>query len=304
MCDAVVHLDIDLRILEPCPKLAHLLLYPTALSGTMPLQFKDLLSPNEQDRLTSYIGEEVNVEGANLEKNVLPARALHLHILDMNGLALPVEIFSSFISDVDDSCCSYHLVGICMEANPTSSRNTGVSPCVQGDGLPEAVSSTSAGKLRYLDGDRSEKLDPAMRPAACSDVPELGSCGAEPPGPSSSTRGGTDCGPQIVGKRNLEAEVAKQRANAHHGVTTRSQTSLPTTTGTGRLFDSIKHHIQEQEGAGQADAQFQFNLNLERIVHLDEQEHWLIDTAGSSIGGESARTYRSIPDSTRGSADV
>ena len=39
-----------------------------------------------------------------------PARALHLHLLDASSVPVAVEIFSSFVADVDNN--TFHLVGI------------------------------------------------------------------------------------------------------------------------------------------------------------------------------------------------
>lgn len=115
MCDAVVNLDKDLRITQPCPKLAGLLLYAGAGSSMMARRFTDLLPPAERERFTRYIAQEVRSQGMALENLMddTPARALHLHLHDVHSTSVPVMVFSSFISDADGSNC--HLVGIQVE---------------------------------------------------------------------------------------------------------------------------------------------------------------------------------------------
>ena len=89
LCDCTVHLDSELHISKPCPHLANLLLRPSAAS-MLGQQFVTLLPDVEQERFARYVAEEVMPQSSSgsLTED-LPARVLHLHLLDANGVLVP-----------------------------------------------------------------------------------------------------------------------------------------------------------------------------------------------------------------------
>jgi hypothetical protein len=118
MCECVVHLDSDLCIAEPCPKLASLLLRRPDPCTTLARPFVAFLPSVEQDRFKRHLVEEIRVHADEFS-----AYALHLNLLDANGLLVPVEVFSSFIQEADGS--SFYLMGVKEEADVARRRDIG-----------------------------------------------------------------------------------------------------------------------------------------------------------------------------------
>jgi hypothetical protein len=109
MCDCTVHLDQDLRIAKPCPRLASLLMRPSAARPMLAQAFVAFLPHDDRPRFTGHVKAEMMVQGVT-ELDESPARPLHLSLLYANQCLVPVEVFSSFIQDADGT--SFHLVGI------------------------------------------------------------------------------------------------------------------------------------------------------------------------------------------------
>jgi len=103
LCDAVVHLGEDLRIKQPSPQLATLLLRPTGkgLEGT---PISDLsASPAEAERLMSFIRRGVR-EGAG---------TLHTSFRDSCASVVKVQLYHIQGCDADDHI--FHVVGVCED---------------------------------------------------------------------------------------------------------------------------------------------------------------------------------------------
>ena len=100
MCDCTVHLDPDLRIARPCPRLASLLMRPSAATPMLAQAFVEFLPHEERPRFISHVEGEMTAQGVT-ELDESPARPLHLSLLDANQCLVPVEVFSSFIQDAD-----------------------------------------------------------------------------------------------------------------------------------------------------------------------------------------------------------
>jgi hypothetical protein len=109
MCDCTVHLDTDLRIARPCPRLASLLMRPSAATPMLAQAFVEFLPHDDRPRFTGHVKGEMMQQGVT-ELDESPARPLHLSLLDSKQCLVPVEVFSSFIEDTDGT--SFHLVGI------------------------------------------------------------------------------------------------------------------------------------------------------------------------------------------------
>jgi hypothetical protein len=100
MCDCTVHLDPDLRIDRPCPRLASLLMRPSAATPMLAQAFVEFLPHEERPRFISHVEGEMTAQGVT-ELDESPARPLHLSLLDANQCLVPVEAFSSFVQDAD-----------------------------------------------------------------------------------------------------------------------------------------------------------------------------------------------------------
>ena len=113
MCDCMVHLDSELRIVEPCPKLSSLLLRSSATSPLLAQSFLQFMPPDEHERFIQHIRNEELQQASscgNAAAADLLAFSLHLNLVDANGVLVPIEIFSSFVRDIDGT--AFHLVGI------------------------------------------------------------------------------------------------------------------------------------------------------------------------------------------------
>lgn len=111
MCDCVVYLDTNCNILQPCPKLAQLLMRPSLASAAIAKPLTEFLAPDEQPRFWNYLEQERLHASSSGEKasNEL-ARALHFNLVDASGMQVPVEVFAASIEDSDGVC--FHVVGI------------------------------------------------------------------------------------------------------------------------------------------------------------------------------------------------
>jgi hypothetical protein len=154
MCDAVVHLGSDCRILHPCPKLEVLLLKSRTHSGLQGTPFMDLLDSSERDRFDHFLSSVTNEpSGHDVVDPEDMACTLHLHMRDATGTKVPVQIFHGSCLDINEQIC--HLVGI-REDQETASRreatelNTfvdgGLSPLLEHCAMPvrEAASDCSS----------------------------------------------------------------------------------------------------------------------------------------------------------------
>lgn len=102
MCDAVVALKPDLTLRDSCPRLASLLLRPA------------LGQPTSTDRnILQYVAEgdapklEDFLKKPAMEES---SRSIHIHLLDLMGNRVRVQIFHSRMLDIDN--CAYHLLGL------------------------------------------------------------------------------------------------------------------------------------------------------------------------------------------------
>jgi len=115
MCDCVVHLDLDLSIAKPCPKLANLLFRQSA--STMVAQPFVLYIPlAEQDRFTRHVEAEraLQVVATGEPGTNVPCHPLHLNLLDAGGMLVHVELFISVIRDANGN--EFYLMGIKEDA--------------------------------------------------------------------------------------------------------------------------------------------------------------------------------------------
>merc|ERR1719271_718151 len=88
----------------------------------------------ERERFKHHIAQEVRFQTNPLERlsDDAPARALHIHLHDVNLASVPVVLFSSFIPDASGNPC--HLVGIKVDedmfapvpSNPHVGESSGV----------------------------------------------------------------------------------------------------------------------------------------------------------------------------------
>jgi len=108
MCDAVVYLDTDLCIAQPCPKLAALLLRPSGASSLMALPFLDLLPAADRNGFAQSLNAAAR--GLCEDDVASPVCVTHLHLLGANQIPFAVKLFSS--CTFDGQCRQYHLIGI------------------------------------------------------------------------------------------------------------------------------------------------------------------------------------------------
>jgi hypothetical protein len=111
MCDAVVHLDGNLCMTQPCPKLSSMLLHGRATS--LNTDFVNLIQLSEQDRFVCHMKEEQGFEDEAIFNNDSPACLLHTNLVDVDSTPFPVELFSICVRD--GSPC--YLIGIKMESD-------------------------------------------------------------------------------------------------------------------------------------------------------------------------------------------
>ena len=111
MCDCVVYLDTKCNIVEPCPKLANLLMRPSLASASIAKPLTEFLAPGEEPRFSNYLQQErLHALSRGEDPSWSPAQALHLNLIDASGASVPVEVFGASIQDADGVC--FHLVGI------------------------------------------------------------------------------------------------------------------------------------------------------------------------------------------------
>jgi hypothetical protein len=103
MCDVVVQMDENLELLEPCPKLGHLLLHAST-DSVMKSRFLDFLAAPDRERFQDYIRREIESQKDcdNHNNDVLPPPcALHVHLLGVNLTQVAVQIFASYCPDIE-----------------------------------------------------------------------------------------------------------------------------------------------------------------------------------------------------------
>mmetsp|Transcript_8075 Transcript_8075/g.25644 ORF Transcript_8075/g.25644 Transcript_8075/m.25644 type:complete len:800 (+) Transcript_8075:49-2448(+) len=120
MCDAVVELDSQLRLSQPCPRLSTLLLRQAPLACGM--LFTDLMTPEDAQRVHGLLlaqgssgcdGEDLSGAGSDTKEAGLGAGLAglcHVRMNDGNSSKLSVELFYSCVPDIDGQ--PTYLVGI------------------------------------------------------------------------------------------------------------------------------------------------------------------------------------------------
>lgn len=103
LCDAVVHLGEDLRITQPSPQLAALLLRPSC-DGLQSAPFLDLFS----------CGQESERARGFLRRDAPGADTLHASMRDSNAVVVAVQLFHIRGRDFDDQV--FHVVGVREDA--------------------------------------------------------------------------------------------------------------------------------------------------------------------------------------------
>ncbi|CAK0818309.1 unnamed protein product, partial [Prorocentrum cordatum] len=104
LCDAVVHLGEDLRMTQPSPHLAALLLRPFSCGGMRNVSFLDLFSCSEEsERVRGFLLRDI--PGADM---------LHSSMKDSNGVEVTVQLFHICGKDFDDQI--FHVVGVREDA--------------------------------------------------------------------------------------------------------------------------------------------------------------------------------------------
>jgi len=127
MCDAVAKLDADMRLTEPCPKLASLLLR----EGPQPpgMHFTGFMPAEDAEHFCEHVAiwsgvekEEDKEEGLS----AMPAHVLHTHLNDGNNMKLPVELFYSCVPDVHGQPA--YLIGIKEQREANDPRPVHADP--------------------------------------------------------------------------------------------------------------------------------------------------------------------------------
>lgn len=148
LCDAVVHLGEDLRITQPSPQLATLLLRPPSPEGLQGTHLSDLsASRAESERLLSFIRRDAQ-DGAG---------SLHTSFRDSNACAVEVQLYHIQGCDADDH--NFHVVGVCEDtgsfrvppaasASAASQFGRGSSPSTAPP--PQDSSTASLGSVRSV----------------------------------------------------------------------------------------------------------------------------------------------------------
>ena len=113
LCDAVVDLDSDLRIIKAAPQLLHLMcpttpIEPKAIEGG--LLTNHFASESDKDNFTLFVAStSMSAAGAG-EALKGPAPALHVNLHHALGLEVPVELFHVRVHTKADEW--QHLIGI------------------------------------------------------------------------------------------------------------------------------------------------------------------------------------------------
>jgi len=104
LCDAVVHLGEDMRITQPSPHLAALLLWPSSCGGMRNVSFLDLFSCSaESERVRGFLLRDT--QGADM---------LHASMKDSNDVDVTAQLFHICGKDFDDQI--FHVVGVREDA--------------------------------------------------------------------------------------------------------------------------------------------------------------------------------------------
>ncbi|CAK0841588.1 unnamed protein product, partial [Prorocentrum cordatum] len=104
LCDAVVHLGEDMRITQPSPHLAALLLWPSSCGGMRNVSFLDLFSCSaESERVRGFLLRDT--PGADM---------LHASMKDSNDVDVTAQLFHICGKDFDDQI--FHVVGVREDA--------------------------------------------------------------------------------------------------------------------------------------------------------------------------------------------
>jgi len=146
MCDAVVHLDVNLCMTQPCPKLFSMLLRGRATS--LNKDFVNLIQFSEQERFVCHMKQEQGFENEAMFNDDCPACLLHTNLVDVDSTPFPVELFSICVRD--GSPC--YLIGIKMESD--RGHEDGFDPLQHGSFDEQEV-----GKANTLQGSISRSLD-------------------------------------------------------------------------------------------------------------------------------------------------
>jgi len=162
MCDAVVHIDHNLVIQQPSPKLVALLLKPPSTKGLVGTLLTDLLPPEERDRFTLELAKDVEALSEPLKPGdpiVELACSIPCKMRDASGNKMAVHFFHAAFENLSGLPC--HVVGIqedaAVERLAPLATATGHT-ANQSNGANEHRRNETRNELRLLEADDSDRL--------------------------------------------------------------------------------------------------------------------------------------------------
>lgn len=138
MCDAVVKLGPDLRLLAPSPKLAALLLRPHMRDGFCGGSLLDLVCADDRESVRSHLGGGPACGAEGLPPQREPpevAPTFGARFRDANGSQVPVQLYYSRFSDCHHPACCVVGIRECEEAGGRAVPDC-VAPGVARQDLP------------------------------------------------------------------------------------------------------------------------------------------------------------------------
>eukprot|EP00928_Gymnodinium_smaydae_P089870 TRINITY_DN73759_c0_g1_i1.p1 TRINITY_DN73759_c0_g1~~TRINITY_DN73759_c0_g1_i1.p1 ORF type:complete len:624 (-),score=88.18 TRINITY_DN73759_c0_g1_i1:255-2057(-) len=134
MCDAVVILSSDLKIMGRAPKLANLLLRSATGKALAGLQFDELLLSTELDRFSMFLEQARNnvldrpqsetlvsacEVRAQLPSDLTPALSMSFQLRDVTGSFFHTRLFCSCFLDLNEEIS--YIIGVCEQNNSAQS---------------------------------------------------------------------------------------------------------------------------------------------------------------------------------------
>ena len=192
-CDAVVHLDADMSVVGPNPKLAAILLRPeAAIDG---IDFKSLFPDDEAATLEQNLEQTTESARAGV-----CARMFRTSLRDADGNTIPIHAYDTIITDLHGS--ESHLIGISEILQEQGGRQ-----------LPDPPPSRS--RLRNR-GKRSDREDNETTGSTASSGDHPGSLDGRLPRPGPGTgadrqgRGSVDLPSELPGLRPSPATASSR----------------------------------------------------------------------------------------------
>eukprot|EP00928_Gymnodinium_smaydae_P000656 TRINITY_DN10251_c0_g2_i1.p1 TRINITY_DN10251_c0_g2~~TRINITY_DN10251_c0_g2_i1.p1 ORF type:complete len:865 (-),score=43.50 TRINITY_DN10251_c0_g2_i1:181-2775(-) len=136
MCEAVVHLDNDLKFSKPAVKLGRIL-FRHQLGGS-PTAFLNIVHSDDHERFRSHLKY---VEDSDTMEPLMP---LHFSLLDTSGACCRVQMFASAYRDQEQAV--HYVLGFVeiQDVHVTTERNPARAPDIFGTLLHESIPEDSA----------------------------------------------------------------------------------------------------------------------------------------------------------------